>query len=66
VGKALVQSVLDRARVAQKTTVLLDTAPDSMAPAYRLYLEMGFQICPPYNGAGTEGITYMRKSTEKP
>jgi len=61
IGRALVQEVLDRARAHGKSIVLLDTSPDVMLAAYRLYLQMGFAECPPYNGRRLEGIVYMRK-----
>ena len=32
-----------------------------MAAAYRLYLEMGFVACRPYNGPALPGIVYMTK-----
>jgi hypothetical protein len=59
-----VQAVLDRAGVANKSIILLDTAPDVMAAAYRLYRSMGFVDCPPYNGRSPEGIVYMSKALD--
>jgi len=64
IGRALVQAVLDRAGVANKSIILLDTAPDVMAAAYRLYRSMGFVDCPPYNGRSPEGIVYMSKALD--
>lgn len=61
IGRALVQQVLDRASANGKSIVLLDTSPDVMPAAHRLYLQMGFSECPPYNGPSLEGIIYMRK-----
>jgi GNAT superfamily N-acetyltransferase len=60
-GRALVQAVLDRARASAKSVVLLDTAPHAMPAAHKLYLQMGFLECPPYNGPSLYGIIYMRK-----
>ena len=60
IGRALVQQVLDRAKVNGKSIVLLDTAPEVMPAAYRLYLQMGFEECGPYNGPPLQGIVYMR------
>jgi hypothetical protein len=54
--------VLDRARAAQRTAVYLDTAPASMGSANRLYLELGFKPCAPYNDNAMEGITYLSLS----
>jgi putative acetyltransferase len=62
IGRALVQAVFDRALSAGKSQILLDTSPQSMAAAHRLYLEMGFAECPPYNGPALPGIAYMLKS----
>lgn len=61
IGRALAQEVLERAKANGKSIVLLDTAPDVMPAAYRLYLQMGFEECPPYNSRPLEGIVYMRK-----
>jgi GNAT superfamily N-acetyltransferase len=62
IGRALIQQVLDRAHAKGKTVVLLDTAPEVMSVAHRLYLQMGFVECPPYNSSSSDGIIYMRKS----
>jgi ribosomal protein S18 acetylase RimI-like enzyme len=60
-GRALTQAVLDRAAAAQCTAVYLDTAPASMAAAHRLYLELGFEPCAPYNDNPVEGLAWLRK-----
>jgi len=60
-GRALTQAVLDRAARAARTAVYLDTAPASMGAAHRLYLEMGFSPCPPYNDNPVEGLAYLVK-----
>jgi putative acetyltransferase len=62
IGRALVQAVIDRALAAQKSAILLDTEPQSMASAYRLYQKMNFSECPAYNGRALPGIVYMRKN----
>ncbi|WP_263351627.1 GNAT family N-acetyltransferase [Acidicapsa acidisoli] len=62
IGRSLIQAVLDRARANGKSAILLDTAPDVMAAAHRLYLQFGFVECPPYSGPSLNGIIYMRKS----
>jgi putative acetyltransferase len=61
-GRTLTMAVLDRARAAQRTAVYLDTAPASMGSANRLYLELGFKPCAPYNDNAMEGITYLSLS----
>jgi len=60
-GKILVQAVIDRAKSAGKSLLLLDTAPHAMPAAHRLYLDMGFLPCPAYNGPPSQGIVYLRK-----
>jgi GNAT superfamily N-acetyltransferase len=64
IGRALIQAVLDRAKANAKSVVLLDTAPDAMATAHKLYLQMGFVECPPYNGRSSDAIIYMQKRLE--
>lgn len=60
-GRALTLAILDRAIAAARTAVYLDTAPASMGPAHRLYLELGFTPCPPYNDNPVEGLAYLVK-----
>ena len=60
-GRALTQAVLDRAVAAGRKSVYLDTAPASMGAAHRLYLEMGFTPCAPYNDNPVEGLAYLVK-----
>jgi putative acetyltransferase len=61
-GRMLTQAVLDRAIAAGRKAVYLDTAPESMAYAYRLYQDMGFRNCDPYNENSIDGLTWMVKS----
>jgi GNAT superfamily N-acetyltransferase len=60
-GRTLTQDVLNRAIAAGRKAIYLDTAPASMAAAHRLYLEMGFEPCPPYNDNPVEGLAWLRK-----
>ncbi len=60
-GRTLTQGVLDRAAKAGYKAVYLDTAPASMASAHRLYLQMGFAPCAPYNDNPVEALEYMMK-----
>ena len=60
-GRALTQRALDRAAQAGYKAVYLDTAPASMGAAHRLYLEMGFAPCAPYNDNPVEALEYMMK-----
>lgn len=61
-GRALTQAVLNRAVAARQKAVYLDTAPASMAAAHRLYLELGFEPCDPYNDNPVEGLAWLKKS----
>jgi GNAT superfamily N-acetyltransferase len=60
-GRALTQAVLDRAAAAQRQAVYLDTAPAVMPAAHRLYLDLGFVPCDPYNDNPVEGLAYLVK-----
>jgi GNAT superfamily N-acetyltransferase len=60
-GRRLTQAVLDRAAATGRKAVYLDTAPESMASAHRLYLDMGFTPCAPYNDNPVEGLVWMVK-----
>jgi GNAT superfamily N-acetyltransferase len=74
-GQLLTQAVIDRARaVGQKCgvpgdrssslgckAIYLDTVPQAMAAAHRLYLEMGFVPCAAYNDSRLEGLIWMVK-----
>jgi GNAT superfamily N-acetyltransferase len=61
-GRVLTRAVLDRAITAGRKAVYLDTAPASMAAAHRLYLDLGFEPCPPYNDNPVEGLAWLKKS----
>lgn len=60
-GRLLTEAVLDRARTAGRKSVYLDTAPQSMGAAYRMYLAMGFVPCEQYNDNPVEGLAYLVK-----
>jgi ribosomal protein S18 acetylase RimI-like enzyme len=61
-GRILTQAVLLRAVADGRKAVFLDTAPASMAAAHRLYLDLGFEPCAPYNDNPVEGLAYLRKN----
>lgn len=61
-GRMLTQAVLDRATAAGRKAVYLDTAPESMGYAYRLYQDRGFRHCDRYNKNAVEGLAWMVKS----
>jgi GNAT superfamily N-acetyltransferase len=60
-GRALTQAVLDRAADAKKSGVYLDTVPEAMASAHRLYLDLGFVPCAQYNDNPVDGLAYLVK-----
>ena len=60
-GRALTLAVLERAAAAQRRAVYLDTAPQSMSAAHRLYLAMGFVSCPAYNNNPVDNLVYLVK-----
>jgi ribosomal protein S18 acetylase RimI-like enzyme len=60
-GRLLTQAVLDRAVAAKRRAVYLDTAPEAMASAHRLYTEMGFVPCERYNDNPVDGLVFMVK-----
>lgn len=60
-GRVLTQTVLDRAVAAGRKAVYLDTVPAAMGTAHRLYQQMGFVTCEPYNDNPIEGIAFLVK-----
>ena len=60
-GRVLTLAVIERARAAGCKAMYLDTAPASMSAAHRLYLELGFEPCAPYNDNPVEGLAYLSK-----
>jgi len=60
-GRALTQAVLHRAVASGRSAVYLDTVPEAMQAAHRLYLDMGFVPCLPYNDNPVEGLAYLVK-----
>jgi GNAT superfamily N-acetyltransferase len=61
-GRTLTQAVLDRARTAGRKAVYLDTVPEAMPSARRLYLQMGFAPCAPYNDNPIPDLAHLVKS----
>jgi ribosomal protein S18 acetylase RimI-like enzyme len=61
-GRALTQAVIDRAASSGRKSIFLDTAPASMAAAHRMYLELGFEPCAPYNDNPVERLAYLKKN----
>jgi ribosomal protein S18 acetylase RimI-like enzyme len=64
VGERLTLALVERARVSGFTAVCLDTVPETMGAAYRMYLRLGFAECPAFHKSATEGMLFMRRSLE--
>ena len=60
-GRQLVESMLDTARLAGYGCVLLDTL-DDMESARALYHELGFEEIPPYYHNPIPGAHYLKAS----
>jgi putative acetyltransferase len=60
-GRLLTEAVLERARAMGKSAVYLDTVPASMGAAHRMYVELGFEPCAPYNDSPIDGIAWLVK-----
>ena len=58
VGRQLVETILDHARMANYDCVLLDTL-DEMESARALYLDLGFEEISPYYHNPIEGAHYL-------
>ena len=61
-GRQLTEAVIDRAVAAQRKAIYLDTAPASMGSAYRMYQQMGFHPCAPYNDTPVDGLVWLVKT----
>jgi GNAT superfamily N-acetyltransferase len=60
-GRLLTEAVISRAIAAGRKAIYLDTAPASMSSAHRMYLEMGFIPCAPYNSTLVDDLVWMVK-----
>ena len=60
-GRRLTLAELARAVDAGMKAVYLDTVPESMPAAHRLYPELGFTPCAQYNDNPVEGLAYLVK-----
>ena len=61
-GERLTLEVLARARVAGFAAVYLDTVPETMGSAFRMYQRLGFVECAPFHESATAGMMFMRRS----
>ena len=58
-GRALVQAVIDLARMGGYRRVILDTHAGRLVAAYNLYRSMGFTECEPYGDADYACPTFL-------
>jgi putative acetyltransferase len=63
-GERLTSALFEHARRDRFTAVYLDTVPETMGPAYRMYRRLGFVECAPFHGSGTAGMVFMRRPLE--
>ena len=59
IGRLLAEAILERARLADYTSILLDTL-DDMESARALYEELGFEEIPPYYFNPIAGAHYLK------
>ncbi|HEX4021371.1 MAG TPA: GNAT family N-acetyltransferase [Acidobacteriaceae bacterium] len=60
IGAALVCAAMDAAKRMGHASLYLDTIPEKMPHAYRLYRKLGFQDHPRYNNNPTPGVAFLR------
>ncbi len=58
-GRMLADSIIAEARGIGYRRMLLDTLPERMSEAVRMYRAMGFQTVEPYYHNPTDGVLYM-------
>lgn len=58
-GRLLAESIIAEARAIGYRRMLLDTLPERMSEAVRMYRAMGFQSVEPYYHNPTDGVLYM-------
>jgi ribosomal protein S18 acetylase RimI-like enzyme len=60
-GESLTLELLKQAADAGYSTVYLDTFPETMGSAHRMYRRLGFVECERFHNNATPGIAFMRK-----
>lgn len=60
-GERLTRELLKQAAEVGYSAVYLDTVPETMGSAYRMYQRLGFVECEPYHNSATSGMAFMRK-----
>lgn len=60
IGATLVSAAMDAAKRMGHASLYLDTIPEKMPHAYRLYRKLGFQDHPRYNSNPTPGVAFLR------
>jgi putative acetyltransferase len=66
VGRRLAEAVFERASAAGYEAIYLDTEPEAMPAAVRLYQRLGFEECPPYTKDVVGGLRFFRRSLSHP
>ena len=64
-GRSLAEAVFDRASTAGYEAIYLDTEPDAMPEAVRLYRRLGFEECPAYSSEVVAGLRFYRRSLSR-
>jgi putative acetyltransferase len=62
IAERLTLQLCERARLAGFDAVYLDTMPESMGAAYRMYQRLGFVECAPFHENTAEGLVFLRRS----
>jgi putative acetyltransferase len=61
IGQRLVEAILEHAAGRGFQAIYLDTEPEAMPAALRLYLRMGFEECPAYTPQTIPGLRFLRR-----
>ena len=64
-GRVLLREAITAARKQGCTALYLNSVPETMAAAYRLYLEFGFVPVAPYKQVSIPGIRFLRLALDK-
>ncbi|HEV2276121.1 MAG TPA: GNAT family N-acetyltransferase [Acidobacteriaceae bacterium] len=61
-GRILTEAVIERATAAGQQALFLNTAPEFMPAAQRIYRQLGFLPCPSQDRDPFPGIVWLRKA----
>ena len=62
IGRKLAQAVIECAAAAGYEAIYLDTEPEAMPAALRLYQRLGFEDCANYSNDTVGGLRFLRRS----